>query len=342
MGSCCGPGSALTAAPPKPALGVELSGATSSTGKRAAARSADAFIGSAAAPFEAKQTSPATQWAFIEGGDAMIGSTDPEGFASDGEGPARTVKLSPYRIGTTTVTNSEFAEFIAATGYRTEAERAGESFVFYLQLTEAARAQVRQVVAGLPWWLIVPGACWREPCGTGSNWIALADHPVVHVSWNDAMAFCAWRGATLPTEAQWEHAARGGGANQRYPWGDTLEPQGERQCNIWRGQFPNAPIDGWQPGTVAAASFPPNGFGLYNTSGNVWEWCADWFNADYHRHTALVDPFDQRASGRRSQRGGSFLCHASYCNRYRNAARGANSPSSSTSHTGFRIVTCAQ
>lgn len=311
MGSCCGPG------PDNSRL-------------------------SACAPITTRAAARNTQWALIEGGEVRLGSSDPEGFASDGEGPARTVRLGPYRIGTTTVTNAQFAEFITATGYRTEAEQAGESFVFYLQLCEAARADIRQVVPGMPWWLIVPGAHWREPFGKGSSWIPLADHPVVHVSWNDAMAFCDWREAALPTEAQWEHAARGGRSNQRYPWGDMLEPQGERQCNIWQGQFPNAPSEGWQPGTVAAASFAPNGFGLHNTSGNVWEWCADWFNADYHRRTELVDPIDRRPSGRRSQRGGSFLCHASYCNRYRNAARGANSPSSATSHTGFRIVDGAQ
>jgi formylglycine-generating enzyme required for sulfatase activity len=342
MGSCCGPGPALTADQQDPAPGVELPGATILTANRATARSTEACTAPVIALAETKPIPPATKWAHIEGGDVTIGSTDPEGFASDGEGPARTVRLSPYRIATTTVTNAEFAEFIAATGYRTEAERTGRSFVFYLQLTEAARAAVRQVVADLPWWLIVPGACWREPHGAGSSWVALADHPVVHVSWHDAMAFCAWREVALPTEAQWEHAARGGQSNQRYPWGDALEPQGERQCNIWQGRFPNAPVDGWQPGTVAASSFTANGFGLHNTSGNVWEWCADWFNADYHRHTELTDPVDCRPSGRRSQRGGSFLCHASYCNRYRNAARGANSPSSSTSHTGFRIVTRAQ
>lgn len=341
MGSCCGPNLAVISDSTKSASGIKASDASSTASCGAIAGPVSALPG-ITPPARAHSIPRGTQWAQIEGGEIRLGSTDPEGFASDGEGPSRAVRLSPYRIGTTTVTNAEFAEFIAATGYRTEAEQAGESFVFYLQLNETARARVRKVVTGMPWWLIVPGACWREPCGPGSSWIPFADHPVVHVSWNDAMAFCAWRSAALPTEAQWEHAARGGLSNQRYPWGDTLEPHGERLCNIWQGQFPNAPRDGWQPGTVAASCFPANGFGLHNTSGNVWEWCADWFHADYHRQTGVIDPIDLRPSGRRSQRGGSFLCHASYCNRYRNAARGANSPSSSTSHTGFRIVACAQ
>lgn len=281
-------------------------------------------------------------WIEIEGGSIRIGSNDPEGFASDGEGPARSIVLSPYRISATTVTNAQFAAFVEATGYRTEAEQAGESFVFYLQMSPDARAQCRRVVSELPWWAIVPGASWRCPHGLDSSWQHLPDHPVVQVSWNDAMEYCRWLGAALPSEAQWEHAARGGQPSLRYPWGDELEPQGERRCNIWQGSFPNAPLAGWQPGTVPVNTFEPNGFGLYNTSGNVWEWCADWFNANYHRKTADHDPLDERPSGRRSQRGGSFLCHVSYCNRYRNAARGANSPESATSHTGFRVVSAAR
>lgn len=276
-------------------------------------------------------------WIHIEGGESWIGSNDPEGFASDGEGPARPIHLSPYRISATAVTNRQFAAFVQETGYRTEAEEAGESFVFYLQIAPQTRAQLRRVVPDLPWWMIVPGASWQSPYGPGSDWQQLPNHPAVHVSWNDATEYCRWSGTALPSEAQWEYAARGGAQALRYPWGNELEPQGERRCNIWQGVFPNAPLQGWRPGTVPVDAFSANGYGLYNTSGNVWEWCADWFNADYHRKTPDLDPLDQRPSGRRSQRGGSFLCHVSYCNRYRTAARGANSPSSATSHTGFRV-----
>jgi sulfatase modifying factor 1 len=277
-------------------------------------------------------------WVDIEECITWLGSDTPDGFASDGEGPARPVELSAYRISATAVTNAQFDAFVRATGYRTEAEEAGQSFVFYLQIAADIRSTLRQVVPELPWWMIVPGAHWRAPHGPGSDWRAIDHHPVVHVSWHDALAYCRWSGATLPTEAQWEHAARGGARSLRYPWGNELEPGGERRCNIWQGTFPNQPDPGWMPGTVPVDAFPANGFGLHNTSGNVWEWCADWFNADYHRTTSDRDPYDERASGRRSQRGGSFLCHASYCTRYRTAARGANTPESATSHTGFRVV----
>jgi len=313
-----------------------------STGDRAAPVSTHAQSVGAGSHSAPAATSASVSWIGIEGGSVRIGSNDPEGFASDGEGPARSIVLSPYQISPTAVTNTQFAAFVAATGYLTEAEQAGESFVFYLQLAPDARTRLRRVVSELPWWMIVPGASWRCPHGPDSSWQKLPDHPVVQVSWNDAMAYCRWLGAALPSEAQWEHAARGGQPAFRYPWGDELEPQGERRCNIWQGGFPNAPLTGWQPGTVAVNAFAPNGFGLYNTSGNVWEWCADWFNANYHRKTEDHDPLDERPSGRRSQRGGSFLCHVSYCNRYRNAARGANSPESATSHTGFRVVSAAR
>ncbi len=274
----------------------------------------------------------------IQGGRVRIGAMDPEGFASDGEGPGRFVEISPYRISATTVTNAEFSLFVSDTGYRTEAEQAGESFVFALQWQASSSDIAPRPVAGLPWWLSVSGACWRAPHGPGSDWRSLADHPVVHVSWHDAIAYCRWAGVALPTEAQWENAARGGLVDCRYPWGNEFQPEGAPRCNTWRGRFPDAPDAGWNVGTVPADAFEPNGFGLYNTSGNVWEWCADWFHADYHRKTESIDPFDERPGDLRSQRGGSFLCHDSYCNRYRNPSRGANSPSSATSHTGFRVV----
>lgn len=199
------------------------------------------------------------RWIHVAGGNTRIGSNDPEGFASDGEGPARNIVLSPYRISATTITNAQFAVFVNATGYLTEAERAGESFVFYLQIAPERRAVLRRVVSELPWWMIVPGASWQYPHGPGSSWRELADHPVVQVSWNDAVEYCRWQGAMLPSEAQWEHAARGGVPALRYPWGDELEPQGERRCNIWQGKFPNAPLAGWQPGTVPVHDFSRTG-----------------------------------------------------------------------------------
>jgi formylglycine-generating enzyme required for sulfatase activity len=271
-----------------------------------------------------------------------MGTDSNEGFAEDGEGPAREVTLSPFRIAPTAVTNGQFREFVRATRYITEAEQAGSSFVFYLQVEEERRRAIRQVSRELPWWLPVEGACWQRPAGPGSAILDRLDHPVVQVTWNDAAAFCAWAGVRLPTEAEWEYAARGGLDQARYPWGDELEPAGERRCNIWQGDFPSRPAPGWQPGTVAAKAFAPNGFGLYNMAGNCWEWCADWFAADYHRTTAATDPLQDKPTGRRSQRGGSFLCLESYCIRFRVAARGANSPGTATSNCGFRVAGAAE
>jgi formylglycine-generating enzyme required for sulfatase activity len=274
----------------------------------------------------------------LAGGEFLMGTDSDEGFAADGEGPARPVTLNPFRIAPAAVTNREFSEFVRATGYVTQAEELGTSFVFKLQVPPGRRAAIKTVPTGLPWWLSVDDACWQRPEGPGSHIRNRMDHPVVHVSWHDAHAFCAWAGGRLPTEAQWEFAARGGLSRRRFPWGDTLDPDGRAQCNIWRGEFPDAPAHDWQPGAMPARSFEPNGYGLYNAAGNVWEWCADWFSPDYHHSTAACDPLQDQPTGLRSTRGGSFLCHDSYCNRYRVAARGSNTPSSSASNCGFRVA----
>src|SRR3546814_231014 len=210
-------------------------------------------------------------------------------------------------MGSTAVTNREFGDFVRATGYVTTAERLGSSFVFYLQVPLAARQAIRQVPRGLPWWLAIEQACWQRPEGPGSHIHARLDHPVVHMSWDDAQAYCSWAGLRLPTEAEWEYAARGGLDQQLYPWGDTLEPDGRPRCNIWRGNFPNEPHACWQPQTVPARWFEPNGHGLYNVSGNAWEWCADWFSPTYNADTDVLDPFQETPTQRRSMRGGSFL-----------------------------------
>ncbi|WP_198952682.1 MULTISPECIES: formylglycine-generating enzyme family protein [unclassified Achromobacter] len=278
------------------------------------------------------------RFAHLPGGRFMMGSDDPDGFASDGEGPVRAVLLQPFAIARTAVTNREFTDFVRATQYVTSAERAGASFVFYLQVPESDRAAIRRVPSGLPWWLPVQGACWQRPQGPGSHIHDRLDHPVVHISWFDAQAYCAWAGQRLPSEAQWEYAARGGLAGRKYPWGDELEPGGQVRCNIWRGEFPGRPAPGWHPGTVAVTAFEPNGHGLYNMAGNVWEWCADWFTPGYHAVTAAADPVHTGQTGRRSMRGGSFLCHVSYCNRYRVAARNSNTPDSTSSNCGFRVA----
>ena len=274
----------------------------------------------------------------IAGGEFTMGSDAPCAVPGDGEGPARRVVVGDFAIAVTTVTNREFAEFVRASRYVTDAERLGSSFVFYLQVPEGARQNARQVAAGLPWWLPVDDASWQRPEGPGTHIYARLDHPVVHVSWNDCEAYCAWAGTRLPTEAQWEFAARGGLDRKTFPWGDTLERDDVPRCNVWRGAFPNAPADGWLPAPAPAHSYEPNGYGLYNLCGNVWEWCADWFSPAYHAETAAVNPQFVRFTGRRSLRGGSFLCHDSYCNRYRVAARSANTPDSTASNMGFRVV----
>lgn len=278
----------------------------------------------------------------LPGGDFTMGTDSTEGFAADGEGPRRRVRISPFRIAPTTVTNAAFADFVRATRYVTEAERIGHSYVFHLQLTPERRAESPEA-PGLRWWRVVSNACWQRPEGPGSHIHTRPGHPAVHVSWNDAQAYCAWAGAQLPTEAQWEYAARGGHDGRRLPWGDELAPGGQRRCNTWQGEsFPDVPAPGWAPGPVASDAFEPNGFGLFNVCGNVWEWCADAFLPDYHRATTALDPFDARESGQRAMRGGSFLCHDSYCNRYRLAARSSNAPHSAASNIGFRIAAAAR
>ncbi|MBK0391177.1 SUMF1/EgtB/PvdO family nonheme iron enzyme [Ramlibacter algicola] len=284
------------------------------------------------------RTRIAHDWVAIPGGEFLMGTDDADGFAEDGEGPVRPVTLSPYSMAATAVTNAQFRDFVRATSYISEAEQAGFSFVFYLQLPPERRAGIRQISRDLPWWVPVEGACWQRPSGPGSSIHERLEHPVVHVSWNDAAAYCAWAGVRLPTEAEWECAARGGLVQKRYPWGDELAPDGTLPLNIWRGQFPSQPEAGWQPDTVPVRTHAPNGWGLFNMAGNAWEWCADWTSPDYHRTTAAVDPLQSHPTGRRSMRGGSFLCHESYCNRYRVAARGSNTPSSTSSNCGFRVA----
>jgi formylglycine-generating enzyme len=274
----------------------------------------------------------------VAGGTFAMGNQGTDAVVADGEGPVRRVSLAAFSIAATTVTNREFGEFIRATHYVTDAERLGSSFVFYLQMPAEARRQLRQSAKDTPWWLQVADASWQRPEGPGSHIYEHLDHPVVHVSWNDAQAYCAWTGTRLPTEAEWECAARGGRAGARFPWGDDLMHNCIPRCHVWRGSFPNAPEAGWRPEPIVAADGEPNGFGLINVCGNVWEWCADWFSPAYHVETAAEHPRFTRPTGRRSMRGGSFLCHDSYCNRYRVAARSSNTPESSSSNLGFRIA----
>jgi sulfatase modifying factor 1 len=262
----------------------------------------------------------------VPAGTFAMGDPFDEGYPADGESPVHEVSVSAFRIDATAVTNAQFAAFVEAVGYRTESEIYGTSAVFHLAV-QAEPADVLGTAAGTPWWLNVRGADWAHPAGPKSDWRDAPEHPVVQVSHSDALAYCAWAGRALPTEAQWEYAARGGLVQARYPWGNELHGAAEdgttvHRCNIWQGTFPteNTGDDGFLT-TAPVRSFEPNGYGLFQTSGNVWEWCADRFD----RQTRAI-------------RGGSYLCHASYCNRYRVAARSFNTPDSSTGNMGFRVA----
>jgi len=266
-----------------------------------------------------------------------MGSQDADVNAGDGEGPVRGVTVSPFWIGRRTVTNAEFAIFANETGYRTGAERFGWSFVFASFLPAQLRRGAQRPESA-PWWCRVDGASWVAPEGPGSDVRDRMDHPVVHVDHDDALAFCAWAGLRLPTEAEWEFAARGGLPGKRYAWGDELTPDGEHRCNIWQGTFPvrNTGEDGYL-GTAPAESFVPNGYGLYNVAGNVWEWCADWWGPTQPSGPTFNPTGPPRGSAR-VMRGGSYLCHDSYCNRYRVSARTSNDPDSSSGNLGFRCA----
>ncbi|HEY3505655.1 MAG TPA: formylglycine-generating enzyme family protein [Actinocatenispora sp.] len=274
----------------------------------------------------------------LPGGTFRMGTDDPEGFPDDAEGPVREVTVAPFRISATAVTNAQFGTFVKETGYRTEAEVFGWSYVFHLLVPPALRRTAPPAPVAVPWWRAISGAYWRAPEGPGTDVSTTQNHPVVHVSHTDALAYCAWAGVRLPTEAEWEYAARGGLDQARFPWGDELTPRGQHRCNVWQGDFPgrNTAEDGYV-GTAPVKSFRPNGFGLYNVAGNVWEWCADWFGTD---HLALpsTDPAGPPDGDTRVMKGGSYLCHRSYCNRYRVGARSRNTPDSSSGNTGFRVA----
>lgn len=269
----------------------------------------------------------------------LMGAAGAETIPLDGEGPVRSVRLSPFAMDRYPVSNDRFASFVEATGYRTEAEVHGWSFVFWSLIpAKRFKSAVGDTVAGAPWWCKVAGATYKTPEGPGSDLRTRRNHPVVHVSWHDAQAFARWAGARLPSEAEWEYAARGGLVQKLYPWGDKLRPDGGHRCNIWQGEFPqhDTGADGFK-GTCPVDAFPPNAYGLFSLAGNTWDWCADWFGTA-HTEQPQRDPSGPLTGTSRVMKGGSFLCHKSYCNRYRVAARTSTSPDSSASHIGFRCA----
>jgi len=324
---------------PQPSKTAE--GEAPASKKGCCAPSAEARTGVAEEPSELRSgTDPRDRMIAMQGGTFLMGTDYVDAFPDDGEGPVREVTLDPFWIDRHPVTNGLFSQFIEETGYRTEAERFGWSFVFWAHIPkERFYELVVDTVAAAPWWCKVPGANWRNPEGPGSAIKSRGNHPVVHVSWNDALSFCEWSGQRLPTEAEWEYAARGGLVQKLYPWGDKLRPDGKHRCNIWQGEFPRHDTgDDGYTGTCPVDAFPPNGYGLYSTTGNTWEWCADWFSTDFHLTGSRINPKGPESGDNKVMKGGSFLCHKSYCNRYRVAARSLNTPDSSTSHMSFRCA----
>ncbi|WP_245794314.1 SUMF1/EgtB/PvdO family nonheme iron enzyme [Vannielia litorea] len=270
----------------------------------------------------------------VPGGKALLGTAHPL-IEGDGEGPLveKRVRDLWWERGATSI--AQFRRFVDATGHVTEAERYGWSFVFHLHVPGGGEGTLG--VEGLEWWRRIEGASWERPAGPDAP-PGADDMPATHIAFEDARAFAAWAGGRLPREVEWEHAARGGLGDVRYPWGDD-EPDDARflPCNIWQGTFPNhdTGADGFA-GPAPVHSFTPNGYGLHHVVGNVWEWTAEPFRLRSGRKAARA--LNAQARGRRLLKGGSFLCHRSYCHRYRIAARTGNTPDSSSSHTGFRVV----
>jgi formylglycine-generating enzyme required for sulfatase activity len=307
---------------------------------------------------------PGMVW--IPGGEFTMGTDSDLGWPD--EKPAHRVRVDGFWMDQTEVTNAQFLAFVEATRYVTTAEKAPDLAEIMKQVAPGTPPPSQeQLVPGSlvftpplgpvslkdfsQWWKWTPGANWRHPEGPGSNIDGKDDHPVVQVSWDDAMAYAKWAGKRLPTEAEWEFAARGGLEGKKYVWGDEPFSNDKPQCNIWQGEFPhtNTALAGHER-TAPVGSYPPNGYGLSDMAGNVWEWCSDWYQRDLYRQRAgkgmIVNPTGPPESHdaarpftpQRVQKGGSFLCNDSYCSRYRPSARHGCSPDTGMSHVGFRCV----
>lgn len=277
----------------------------------------------------------------IAGGEYKIGTNRPDGFLQDCEGPQILVQVTDFWIDETTVTNEEFAKFVTETGYVTDSERFGWSSVFAYFVSEKDK---QRSIAQNPNWFAVRGANWRHPEGPEATLANRLDHPVVHVSRNDTLAYCQWANKRLPTEVEWEIAAKGGTTFERYPWGAEFLANNQHHCNIWQGKFPheNTQADGFLA-TAPVQSFEPNGYGLYQMIGNVWEWCVNPQKialTEFQTKTGAEfwQKYQQVDDAAYGIRGGSFLCHASYCKRYRIAARNGNTGMSASNNMGFRCV----
>ena len=302
---------------------------------------------------------------WIPGGEFSMGNVNPSGMTGGGKEtmsdtrPVHRVYVDGFFMDATEVTNAEFAAFVKATGYVTVAEQKPTK-------EEFPGAPEENLVAGsvvftpsgtmdlsnhLQWWNYVHGANWRHPFGPGSDLKGKENYPVVHVAWQDAEAYAKWAGKRLPTEAEWEFAARGGKAGDLYTWGNQLKPDNKWMANIYEGRFPSKDegLDGYA-GIAPVKQFPSNGYGLYDMAGNVWEWCNDWYRPDYYKTLAddgiaknpkgPADSYDPSEPGepKKVQRGGSFLCTDQYCTRYMVGTRGKGEYRSASNHVGFRCV----
>jgi formylglycine-generating enzyme required for sulfatase activity len=337
--------------------------------------SASATIGPPLIVEEPAQTPAGMVW--VPGGAFEMGSPscpppgapNPDKIKPD-EVPRHQVELDGFWIDKTEVTNRQFAEFVEMTGHVTFAEKVPTRADFARSGADAALIPDEELVPGsmcfncefnrerlvtgvANWeyqlWQVVEGANWRHPDGPDSSIADRMDHPVVHVNWDDAVAYCRWAGKRLPTEAEWEYAARGGPHSDggKYPWGNVREPNGQYQANYWQGVFPTERLnrDGFET-TAPVGSFPPNRLGLYDMSGNVWEWCQDYYHHDYYADSPIRNPpgppdsFDPQEPHiiKRVQRGGSFMCNVNSCTGYRCAARMRGEVTSGAFHNGFRCV----
>jgi sulfatase modifying factor 1 len=290
---------------------------------------------------------------WIPGAEFWMGD---ETFA---DAPPHLIHVDGFWMDKTEVTNAQFDRFVKETGYKTVAERkpdprdfpgVPEEKLVPGSIVFTPPAETVPLTDHYRWWQYVPGACWSHPEGPGSDWKGRENHPVVHICWEDAVAYAKWAKKRLPTEAEWEFAARGGLDRKPFVWGDELKPGGKWRTNIWQGQFPNKNTaeDGFVR-TAPVASFEANGFGLHDMAGNVWEWCADWYQPEYYKVSPKRNPQGPESSHdpnepgipKRVQRGGSFLCSDQYCVRYRPGGRGKGAVDSGQSHAGFRCVRSA-